>query len=92
MKGDAFMKLNKDFLVHKTGSEVVVIPTGNADFSGIIKGNETLGVILDYLKEDTTKETIVSEMKKIYDDENSHIESDVNSVITRLKSIGAIDD
>ncbi len=86
------MKLNKNFLIHKTGSEVVVVPMGNANFSGVIKGNETLGVILDYLKKDITKEQIISEMKKIYDDENGQIELDVNNIVTRLKAVGAIDD
>ena len=86
------MKLNKNFLIHKTGSEFVVVPMGNANFSGVIKGNETLGVILDYLKKDITKEQIISEMKKIYDDENGQIELDVNNIVTRLKAVGAIDD
>ena len=86
------MKLNKNFLVHKTGNEVVVVPTGNAAFSGVIKGNETLGIILEQLKKDTSKEKIISEMKKIYNDENQQIELDVDSVISRFKSIGAIDE
>ena len=67
------MKLNKNFLVHKTGSEVVVVPTGDADFSGIIRGNESLSIILEYLKDDVTLEEIISGIKKTYEDENDMI-------------------
>ena len=52
------MKLNKNFLVHKTGKDTVIVPTGNAGFSGVVKGNETLGIILDLLKKDTTEKDI----------------------------------
>lgn len=86
------MKLNKNFLVHKTGSEVVVVPTGDADFSGIIRGNESLSIILEYLKDDVTLEEIISGIKKTYEDENDMIELDVINAIKRLKSVGAIDD
>ena len=54
------MKLNKNFLVHKTKKEVIVVPSGKADFSGVINGNETFGVIIDFLKKDVTEEEIVA--------------------------------
>ena len=56
------MKLNKNFLLHKAGNDTVVVPTGNAGFSGVVQGNETLGVILDLLKEDTTEQQIIDKM------------------------------
>jgi len=86
------MKLSKNFIVHKTKKEVIVVPSGKAEFSGVINGNETLGVILDFLKKDVTEEKIISEMKKIYSDDNGQIEKDVKDVIEKLKKIGAIDE
>ena len=86
------MKLSKNFIVHKTKKEVIVVPLGKAEFSGVINGNETLGVILDFLKKDVTEEKIISEMKKIYSDDNGQIEKDVKDVIEKLKKIGAIDE
>ena len=56
------MKLNKNFLTHKAGNDTVIVPTGNAGFSGVVQGNETLGVILDLLKEDTTEQQIIDKM------------------------------
>ena len=85
------MKLNKNFLVHKTGNDTIIVPTGNADFSGVVKGNKTLGAILDLLKKDTTEEHIIEEMMKIYDAPREIIESDVRKTISSLKGIGAID-
>ena len=78
--------------MHKTKKEVIVVPSGKAEFSGVINGNETLGVILDFLKKDVTEEKIISEMKKIYSDDNGQIEKDVKDVIEKLKKIGAIDE
>ena len=86
------MKLNKNFLVHKTGNDTVIVPTGNAGFSGVVQGNETLGVILDLLKEDTTEQQIIDTMAEQYDAPRAEIEKDVVSIISRLRKIGAIDE
>ena len=54
------MKLNKNFVSHNSGGVTVLIPVGSgADFSGVVKGNKTLGAILDCLKEETTEELII---------------------------------
>lgn len=85
------MKLNKNFLVHTTGNDTVVVPTGDAGFSGVVKGNETLGAILDLMKKDTTEQNIIESMLKVYDVPREIIEKDVRTTINRLKEIGAID-
>lgn len=85
------MKLNKNFLVHKSGKDTVIVPTGNAGFLGLIKGNETLGVIVDLLKTDTTEQQLIDQMTKQFDAPREVIEKDVKSVVSRLKEIGAID-
>lgn len=86
------MKLNKNFLTHKAGNDTVIVPTGNAGFSGVVQGNETLGVILDLLKEDTTEQQIIDKMAEQYDASRAEIEKDVISVISGLRKIGAIDE
>ena len=86
------MKLNKNFLVHKTKKEVIVVPSGKAEFSGVINGNETFGVILDFLKKDITEDKIIAEMQKMYSDDNGQIEKDVKMTVSKLKEIGAIDE
>ena len=85
------MKLNKNFLVYKTGKDTVIVPTANAGFSGVVQGNETLGIIFDLLREDTTEKKIVDTLLEQYDASREEVEKDVAGVITRLKKIGAVD-
>ncbi len=86
------MKLNKNFLVHQTGDDTVIVPVGNAGFSGVVKGNKTFGTLLELLKEDTTIEKIITAMTKKYDASPDKIKEDVVNTIERLKKIGAIDE
>ncbi len=86
------MKLNPDFLVHKTKNETIIVPTGNAGFSGVVKGNETFGAILEFLKKDTTQQQIVDAMLEQYDAPRKVIEKDVADTISKLRKIGAIDE
>ena len=85
------MKLNKNFLTHQTGNDTVIVPTANAAFSGVVQGNETLGVILGLLKENTTEQQIIDKMAEQYDAPRAVIEEDVISIISGLRKIGAID-
>ena len=85
------MKLNKDFLLHNIGEETVLVPTGRADFSGIVRGNKTLGAVLELLKTDTTEQAIVDAMRAKFDAPADVIEADVRRVIDELTKIGALD-
>lgn len=86
------MKLKKEFIPHETGSESLLIPAGGAGFSGLVKGNKTLGVILGLLKEETTEEKIIAEMKQHFDAQEDKITADVKKALTELRKIGAIDE
>lgn len=86
------MKLRNNFVTHSTGSETVLIPTADASFSGVVKGNKTVGIILDLLKEDTTEAEIIKKLHDKFSDNTRKIESDVKKVITELRKIGALDE
>ena len=86
------MKLRKEFIAHNTDSESLLVPTGAAGFSGLVKGNKTLGVILDLLKDDTTEADIVAAMKARFNAPEEIITRDVNKAISELRKIGAIDE
>ena len=85
------MKLNNEFVAHDTGSETVLVGTGNSGFSGIVRGNRTLGTILEILAEDVTEEQLIAAMKERYDAPEGAIERDVAKAISELRRIGAID-
>ena len=53
------MKLNPEFITHLTNDEAILVPLGGAQFHGIVRGNTTLGAILERLKQDTTEAQIV---------------------------------
>ena len=84
------MKLKKEFLFHKTGKESVLIPTGGAGFSGLVRGNATLGTILELLQKETTKEQLIADMKERFEAPEGAIERDVEKVLAELTKIGAL--
>lgn len=86
------MKLNKNFVIHNTGNDYVLIPMGNSDFSGVVKGNKTVGFILNSLQTETTETEIVNQLHYNFSDDNGIIEKDVSKVIEELRKIGAIDE
>ncbi|MBR1862926.1 MAG: PqqD family protein [Ruminococcus sp.] len=85
------MKLKKDFIVHETKKETMLVATGSAKFSGLVKGNKMLGEVLGLMKEDTTEAEIVRKMREKYDAPEGRIEADVHKVVTELRAIGAIE-
>ena len=86
------MKLKKEFIPHETGKESLLIPAGGAGFSGLVKGNKTLGAILELLKEDTTEDRIVEAMKARFDAPEDVIAADVKKALSELRKIGAVDE
>ena len=86
------MKLKKEFITHDTGSESLLVPTGKAGFAGLVKGNKTLGAILELLRQDTTEADIVAAMKARFDAPEEIISQDVKKALSELRKIGAIDE
>ena len=86
------MKLKKEFIPHETGNESLLIPAGGAGFSGLVKGNKTLGAILALLKEDTTEEALIKAMQERFDAPADVIEADVKKALFELRKIDVIDE
>ena len=86
------MKLKEEFIVHKTESETVLVPVGGAAFAGIVKGNATLGNILELLREDTTAEAVKAAMLEKYEAPADAVSRDVEKVLSELRGIGALDE
>ena len=85
------MKLKKDFITHTSGDEQLMISAGGS-FNGMVRSNKTAAFIIDMLKEETTKESIVAAMLERYDADEAVIAADVEKVIDALRGIGAIDE
>ncbi len=85
------MKLKQEFIAHQAGTETVLIPTGKAGFSGIVKGNESFGFILELLTRDRTEDEIVSAMLEHFDAPKDRIAADVHRALDTLRDIGALE-
>ena len=86
------MKLNKDFMLHNTGDDSVLVPVGGSAFSGVVRGNKTVGAMLELLKEGTTEDAMVDALKSRFNAPDGAIEEDVKRILSELREIGAIDD
>ena len=86
------MKLSKDFIPHITETESLLVPSGGAKFSGVIRGNKTFGLIIELLKNDTTEQGIIDSLRKEYDAPEGAIERDVRKTLDELRNTGAIVD
>lgn len=87
------MKLNSKFLTHVTNGNHYMISTGDTEFKGISKNNETASFIIECLKNDVTENEIVDKILKEYSIiDRKIVENDVRSIIKKLRSIGAIEE
>jgi hypothetical protein len=85
------MRIKSNFIAHNSSDESYLVPTSGAEFSGIVKGNKTLGAIIELLKEETTRDQVIAAMKERYDAPDGAIEKDVDRVISELQKIGALE-
>lgn len=85
------MKLNKNFLLHNTDAESILVPTGAAGFSGVVRGNRTLGALLELLQTDRSEAELVAAMKARFNAPEGAVEADVQRALAELRRIGALD-
>ena len=86
------MKLRADFIPYETEKEAMLVPAGGAGFSGLVRGNKTLGAILNLLKTDTTEEAVVAAMTARFDAPEEAITRDVKKALSELRRIGALEE
>ncbi len=86
------MRLKNEFITHDTGTESLLVPTGQASFSGLVKGNKTLGAMLELLHNDISESELVSAMRERFQAPDGVIEQDVKKLLKELRDIGALDE
>ena len=84
------MKLNENFLTQQIDDTQVMVATGDSNFNGIIRSNQTAAEIIDLLKEETTRDEVVDKMLEKYEAEREEIASDVDMIIETLRKVVAI--
>lgn len=86
------MRLKEGFITHETEGEQILVAAGNVKFAGLVRSNRTAAFIVDSLKNDTTKAAIVEKMAKRYDAPRDVLERDVETILEKLRGIGALDE
>ena len=86
------MKLKKEFIVHNTGNETLLVPASGASFYGVVKGNKTFGAILALLGQDHSEAELVRAMAEQFDASEAQIARDVSKAVAELRKIGALDE
>lgn len=86
------MKLKEGFITHESNGEHITVTGGNTAFNGMVRSNKTAGFIVECLKNDVTKEEIITKMLEKYDATRELVEKDVEKILEKLQAIGAIDD
>ena len=86
------MKLKDGFVTHEMGGEQIMVATGTANFSGLVRSNPTAAYIVDCLKEETSREAIIEKMLARYDVSREIVAADVDKVLNKLRSIDALDE
>lgn len=83
------MRLREEYITHETDGEQILIDT-SAKFCGMVRSNKTAAFIVDCLQTETTREAIIAKMLEKYDASEEIISRDVDMVLEKLQSIGAI--
>lgn len=86
------MKLREGFITHESETGQIMVAAGKSHFSGLVRSNHTAAFIINCLKTEVTKEQLVEKIMEKYGVSGETVEKDVELVIEKLRSIGAIDD
>lgn len=86
------MKLKKGYITHAAGNQHLMVGTPGTGFSGLVRSNETAAFIVQQLKKATTREQIVDAMEKEYNAPRDVLVKDVDMILDKLRSIGALDE
>ena len=86
------MKLKEGFVTHEMGDEQIMVATGTASFSGMVRSNPTAAFMVECLKEETTREEIIAKMLHKYDVSREIVAADVDKILSKLRSINALDE
>lgn len=86
------MKLKEGFITQEIEGEQIMISVGSAGFAGLVRSNRTAAFIVEQLKAETTKEAIADALAQKYDVPGSVLTEDIERILEKLRSIGALDE
>lgn len=92
-KRRTLVKLSHDFISYEIDGEQIMVCLDSHRFSGIVKLNKTAAFIVEQLKNDCGKEELVNAVLAHFSGVDSvRAETDLDSVISALRTVGAIEE
>jgi len=85
------MKLKDSFITYENGADTILMDS-SAKFSGLAHSNKTAAFIIECLKTDTTEKKIAEKMLEKYDATEDQVMESINDVVSKLRSINALDE
>ena len=87
------MKLKYEFVVRNIMDEYVLVPVGQAalKFAGMITTSEVGAFLIDLLKSDTDKNTLVQRVIAEYEVEEQQASDDVEEFLSQLQKLQLLD-
>ena len=85
------MKLKENFITHEMDGEQIMVAAGGG-FAGMVRSNATAAFIVDCLKKGAAREAILNAMCQKYDAPREVMAADVDMVLNKLRTIGALDE
>lgn len=86
------MKLKPGFVPHDMGGELVIVPTGENSFAGMVRAKGVAAFVVNCLLEDTTRDGIVDAILAKYDVTAETAGKDVDKILNQFRQIGALDE
>jgi len=87
------MKINEKFISHESNGETIIIDATGSVFSGFLRSNATAAFIVKCLAEETTEDQIAEKMLSYFEGATEKdVKEDITMVISKLRSVGALDD
>ena len=86
------MKLKDDFITQDIEGTQFMVSIAAKSFRGIVRSNETAAFIVNCLKSNTTKAEIVDNLMSEYDVDRETVETDVDCILEKLRSINALEE
>lgn len=83
------MRLKDTFVMQELDGEQLLVETGGA-FPGFVRSNATAAFIVNRLKAETSREAILDAMCREFDAPREVMAADVDTVLAKLRSIGAL--
>lgn len=88
------MRLAKGFITQDYKSEQLMVAVGPAarSFHGLVRSNATAAFLIDRLKSETSVDALVAELTAEYDVDAETARRDIEGVLAKLRTIGALEE